>query len=143
MIPCRDSSSASATTPSNNDAALAAAQRHFPLLGGLNGPSLLHPDALDGIGSKREALCISLQIGHRRSQGWYADRLNIGRARFSRMLNGSAAVAVDAVALANLTGNWTLLQWEARAGGFDLTLHRESEVETLRRENAELRAKTG
>ena len=142
-MPCRDSSSASAATRSTDDAALAAAQRHFPLLGGLNGPSLLHPDALDGIGSKREALCISLQIGHRRSQGWYADRLNINRAHFSRMLNGSAAVAVDAVLLANLTGNWTLLQWEARAGGFDLTLHRESEVETLRRENAELRAKTG
>ena len=133
----------SAATTANADAPPAPAQRHFPLLGGLNGPSLLHPDALDGIGSKREALCVCLQVGHRRSQGWYADRLNINRAHFSRMLNGSAAVAVDAVLLANLTGNWTLLQWEARAGGFDLVPHRETEVEVLRRENAELRAKTG
>ena len=143
MNPCRDSSTEGAATRVNDDAALATAQRHFPLLGGLNGPSLLHPDALDGIGSKREALCVSLQIGHRRSQGWYADRLNIGRAHFSRMLNGSAAVAVDAVLLANLTGNWALLQWESRAAGFDLVPHRETEVERLRRENAELRAKTG
>lgn len=133
----------SAATHGTTDAVPPPAQQQFRVLAALNGPRFVAPEVLDGVDSALSALHLSIQIGHRQTQGRIADRLGIGRAHFSRMLNGSAAVAVDRAALASVTGNWALLQWEARQAGCDLVPHNETEIERLRREVAALKAQGG
>lgn len=76
-----------------------------------------------------------------RTDGFYADQLDIDRSLWSRMLSGNRRFALTESEwrhLENLTGSLLWTEWTARRRDFDLTAHKETPEEELERLRAEL-----
>jgi hypothetical protein len=100
-------------------------QHQFLFLGGVVVRAELVPTG-DIAACQTEADAFDLSILRarvRHTYGWYADHLDLDRGHFARMRNGKARFCVDAARLASLTGNFALLQFQARRCGFDLAPH--------------------
>lgn len=71
-----------------------------------------------------------------RTDGFYADQLDIDRSLWSRMLSGNRRFALTESEwrhLENLTGSLLWTEWTARRREFDLVAHKETPEEELER----------
>ena len=71
-----------------------------------------------------------------RTDGFYADQLDIDRSLFSRMLSGNRRFALTESEwryLENLTSSLLWTEWTARRRDFDLVQHKETPEEELER----------
>lgn len=80
-----------------------------------------------------------------RTDGFYADQLDIDRSLFSRMLSGNRRFALTESEwrhLENLTGSLLWTEWTARRRDFDLVAHKETPEEELERLRAQVAAQS-
>lgn len=99
---------------------------HLSLFGGMQkGMKLVPMDHIVGCKSLRDAIhvCKLHDPIRGRSDGFYADCMEIDRSHWSRMMNGKAAPGFDYIDFQHLCGNWAINQYMNYRAGLDTVKH--------------------